>query len=880
MPELTREPRTRLRHARGEADPVLVMMSLVVVVLVVAGITAAIVAAQRWSTVYATDAAEQTGEDSARLAWMADVGTATAVVPAARPGTTAAESVRFDDATRAADWPAGASCRAVTWWLDDPTPADVSRPNSRDETGTRVDLVKVHRQVQFYAGTSAADPARCNTSLAPVLTAVSATPIDNALPGAGFTYTNGHLRDLVFADPARPGVESCQGASTAAELASCAARSQAEPVPGRSAWEWADPEPAQVLLQMTTDQAGMGAQFADQVGWREGVGRRELTGDAASDLTDTLSNPTSPGPATTSPAVTAVVATAPDDPAQDRATVTRSDTRDLDGYELRCVETLNGAPTGAQVIPDPAPLASPPTAVTIPGTRPGYGYSCAQQGWVNAVVTTPAPSPATAGSRFPGGESGWSPYSPVATRRPVAPVNLAGALDGSARGAFTWQASAGADTYDVRYRLDADPTWVDAPSQTATSWTSAPLGWDSLVTVQVRAVNEGGASPWSTAQVARQLQVPAVTIEPGTVGKSTYTASWAHVPGFDPAVHTYQVQYKTAASQTAWQSAPAQTSTSFTVPGSVLPGRAVSVQVRAVGVNAGTSPWSAPAATTRPVAAPAAPVVSVTTVAGALRSSAASVTCEAGTSTQYAVLWDDGTGWSGWGTAQTSDHAVGEGTTVWVTWKARCVPGEGSAAEGPAAPGQPVTLPYTAPPTPTMYNPSDGPVGTNITFDWSDTGGYYQVVNSAGSHRAYTTGSALTVARESGSTCAQVRAARNSTAAGQGVWSGWSSLQCGTTTIPVPQAPSSGWANVSGSSSMGIYASWSDVSYATKYAWEVYYRSGTTGTYTRVGSGTSTGNSGSQIRTGNGYAYACVTPGNATGWGTERCSNVINIPDW
>lgn len=106
MSEIVRSARRRVRHARGEADPILVMASLVVVVLVVAGITTAVVAAQRWSTVYATDAAEQTGEDGARLAWMADVGTATAVVPAARVGTTATESVRFDDISRESDWPA------------------------------------------------------------------------------------------------------------------------------------------------------------------------------------------------------------------------------------------------------------------------------------------------------------------------------------------------------------------------------------------------------------------------------------------------------------------------------------------------------------------------------------------------------------------------------------------------------------------------------------------------------------------------------------------------------------------------------------------------------------------------------------------------------
>lgn len=90
--------------------------------------------------------------------------------------------------------------------------------------------------------------------------------------------------------------------------------------------------------------------------------------------------------------------------------------------------------------------------------------------------------------------------------------------------------------------------------------------------------------------------------------------------------------------------------------------------------------------------------------------------------------------------------------------------------------------------------------------------------------------------RETGQTCARVRAARNAEAAGQGVWSGWSSMQCGTTLVPAPSVPDD--ARVSGAKNMGAYMTWTARSWATYYEYTMRVRySRTAGWATLVSSG-------------------------------------------
>lgn len=76
--------------------------------------------------------------------------------------------------------------------------------------------------------------------------------------------------------------------------------------------------------------------------------------------------------------------------------------------------------------------------------------------------------------------------------------------------------------------------------------------------------------------------------------------------------------------------------------------------------------------------------------------------------------------------------------------------------------------------------------------------------------------------RETGQTCARVRAARNAEAAGQGVWSGWSSMQCGTTLVPAPSELTD--ARVSGAKNMGAYMTWTAKPGATYYRYTLEIR--------------------------------------------------------
>lgn len=88
----------------------------------------------------------------------------------------------------------------------------------------------------------------------------------------------------------------------------------------------------------------------------------------------------------------------------------------------------------------------------------------------------------------------------VAVAAPATPTNLA-AAGGTGVTSVTWTASAGATSYDLRYSSD-NATWTNligvtsAYSDTAAKTTIAASG---LVYYQVRAINSGGTSAWSSS---------------------------------------------------------------------------------------------------------------------------------------------------------------------------------------------------------------------------------------------------------------------------------------------------------------------------------------------------------------------------------------------
>lgn len=854
-------PHRRLRGDTGDADPVLVLISLVVAVLIGAAITVSVVYAQRWQRAYTYSATEQTSEDAARLAWMADVGASTQVLPAAQSGTTAATSVRFDDTTRESGWPSAATCRTVTWWLQDTT-MPASRPAGAHEDGvtTPLPVRVVHRDVAYY--TTSNSDGTCSTATGLVQAVSHATPIDNADPSAHFEYVNGHLRDLVYPDSAHPGVEACSGIAKGqtAALTACTDKSTAT-LSGttdgsRTLWEWADPNPVQVLLVMSTDQVTSGQVYATQIGWREQSGRRELVGDPSSPVTDTLSNP--PAPATPASAPTLTKAEpVQDDPGQDSVSLTRTDVRDLDGFDYQCTQVLDGVTS----LVGPTALSVSSVAPVVVPSVSGATYTCVQRGWVQAVT-----GPQT-GLKFTGGISAWSPTSTTVVRRP-SPSQPAGVLNGDATMTFTWPSVPGVTGYEFSWRAN-DGTWSSPTTLHTLTWTTPPQAADTKVDFRVRPVNAGGAAPWRSTSVTRTFAAPDVTLAAGQLGVSSYTATWSPVADFEVG-DVYDVQTRAASSE-GWSATTTTTGTSATVSG-VKAGRTFFVRVRAHGQYS-TSDWTE-RSSTRPVAAPVWTVnppnisVSGTTVASSIAAS-----CEADTSVQYRYRTTDAS-WSGWQDSGATSTSVAEGRTFTYVWQARCVPGEGSAVEGSESSERSAYVPYSAPATPSLSNPTDGAAGTNITFNWNDTGGYYEVANYSGGHRAFTTSSQLTIERESGQTCARVRAAKNATAAAEGAWSGWSSTQCGTT-LSAPGTPDITAMQLQRLCGGGfsIVTLWDAASGATSYTTQVRYTDQLTGTTPWQRSETVT-----TLRNGYSVTSSSALPG--SGQMRVRANNSVGSSGW
>lgn len=566
------------RGARGSADPTMVMFAIIASVIITAALSASLIAAHRWSENQSFDASEQTREDISRLAWLGDVGTATRVVPAAVPGTTAQTSVRFESTQREAAWPA--ACRAATWKLTEGAP-EAERPVSVDDEADK--LVTVTRTVEFFPSSGSG----CDTSAAPVSSS-TLKPLKNVEVGAGFTYSNGHGRDLSYPSTGSTSTEVCAaaGKGDSSALQSCAGKSAAERPAERTAWEWADPEPVQVSLEMNTDQSRVGTTYATQSGTRTGVaGRRELTGDPSSPVVDTLRNPPAPDAPAAAPVATVVLGA---ESVNDVARIQDADPRDVDGRNWQCQETLNGVST--RYITGKFDAAG--QRVDIPGSLMGHAYRCRQTAWVGLV--TPADR---AGDHFAAGESVAGPWSTVVTRRPTHTQPAVSLNDGSGVFTFSWGAVTGATSYEWQQRVN-DGAWSATTSTTSLSWASPAQLRDTKMDLRVRAVNAGGASVWKSVSGTRYLLAPVPVLPAGSPATADYRATWPHVQDFNSAKHSYTVEYKLQNSD-GWTAAATSANAFHDLKG-VKPGATASLRVRVNGTY--SSPQSGVVTVTRNIA--------------------------------------------------------------------------------------------------------------------------------------------------------------------------------------------------------------------------------------------------------------------------------------
>jgi len=118
---------------------------------------------------------------------------------------------------------------------------------------------------------------------------------------------------------------------------------------------------------------------------------------------------------------------------------------------------------------------------------------------------------------------------------PAAPTNLT-ATPGNGEASFTWSASTGATSYELRYTTATSFVW-DAATPVAGSVISGyqlkDLSNGQAYLVAVRAVNSAGASPVSAVvTVTPQADLPAApTIGSNAVWSGQVTISWAAVDG-------------------------------------------------------------------------------------------------------------------------------------------------------------------------------------------------------------------------------------------------------------------------------------------------------------------------------------------------------------
>lgn len=767
---------------RGEADPALVLFAVVGAVVVVGGITFAMVTGLQWGSAMSATAVDQANEDGARLAWLGDVGSATRVLPASRTGSTAQTAVRFD----AADFEGDDRCRVVEWWLDD-APEDVTVEDNQSG-------VWVYRSVAFHADADA--DGQCVGE--PTGVVVEKPVLKNVEDGAQFVYRNGHMRDLVFPVSEEPGVEACVGIGKNDETAleACVSHSDTPKPVERTIWEWADPTPAQIILEMRTEQTATGAGYGSQVGWREMPGRSELTGVDDPVLMDSLRNPPAPAPSGKPDVRDVKQDSDPNDPTRDRLEIRRTDTRLLDGFEYRCRSREAGTSSwtswgSAREFTTP----NPPGWLTVPNTTTGREYECAQHGWVHAVTGEHK------NARFLEGESEWV-SGDVVTRRPDV-TTISGQLLSNSNARFTWDRVEGATSWELQYRYNDDSWVTQTLSGSATSWTyPSTMPIDSQIRARVRAVNAGGKAPWVTASwVRRAIGAPNVSLESAAYGKSTYYASWPAVAGFNSSRgHTYEIQIRRDRNSDGSYSTVRNTATrNYNITG-VQPGETARIRVRTVGQYT-TSGWSTSRSVKRPVAPPTGSIsvntrrdqAGTSSRAETVRSSWSGISCESGASPRYrhrirAGSWADWTGWST--TTSVRGITATEGTEVIVRAQARCVANGSNSPAPDYVQNSHITAYTRTPATPTVRGPSGTYApGANVTFSWSSSGaGYYQATNSSYANRYTGTATSQTFRQEADRTCVRARAAYSRAHANAGAWSGYSGSTCAAL-LTAPPAP-------------------------------------------------------------------------------------------
>jgi hypothetical protein len=134
-------------------------------------------------------------------------------------------------------------------------------------------------------------------------------------------------------------------------------------------------------------------------------------------------------------------------------------------------------------------------------------------------------------SYFAVGTNGVGAPLPVAPTTPGAFTSpLAGAILGGME-ATGWGASAGADTYELEYRLSPLSPWVSVSSAivgNAHNWNTAAIEWAPQAQLRVRAANGAGASGWRESDVFVVWQGDIGTFQPYIAARTGWSVCIAN----------------------------------------------------------------------------------------------------------------------------------------------------------------------------------------------------------------------------------------------------------------------------------------------------------------------------------------------------------------
>ncbi|MCL2802426.1 MAG: fibronectin type III domain-containing protein, partial [Micrococcales bacterium] len=152
-----------------------------------------------------------------------------------------------------------------------------------------------------------------------------------------------------------------------------------------------------------------------------------------------------------------------------------------------------------------------------------------------------------------GGASAWVEVNyPGTVARPPAPTGLKAVKRDNTSATVSWNASAGAASYEVEYQ-SANTSWAwktetDYKTKTAVSFVSTNLAASGTYFYRVRAVNSGGSSAWVEVKYPTTVNPPPAPIGLKVTDRtaSAVTVSWKASSG----AASYQVEYQSA--KTSW----------------------------------------------------------------------------------------------------------------------------------------------------------------------------------------------------------------------------------------------------------------------------------------------------------------------------------------